>query len=202
MFEEIRRFVKKIPKGKVATYGQVAEAAGFPRGSRQVAWSLKVFDPKLPWQRVIGKAGAHRGKILIEELCQANAIRCGYHGRRFDLSGKFLSMPEFEDAKNFPSEKDNLPTVPVEVWNKFLFASINLIAPLGEFLALAPEILQGLNLENLRFSFAKDYEVRAHWALYCENYLEGFHIPFVHQGLNEAIDYDSYKTETFRFSSL
>ncbi len=65
MFDEIRKYVKKIPKGKVATYGQVAEAAGFPRGSRQVAWSLKVFDPKLPWQRVIGKAGAHRGKILL-----------------------------------------------------------------------------------------------------------------------------------------
>lgn len=65
MFEEIRKVVKKIPKGKVATYGQVAEAAGFPRGSRQAAWALRVFDPKLPWQRVIGKAGAHRGKILL-----------------------------------------------------------------------------------------------------------------------------------------
>ena len=38
MFEELRRYVKKIPKGKVATYGQVALAAGFPTGSRQAAW--------------------------------------------------------------------------------------------------------------------------------------------------------------------
>ena len=35
----------------------------------------------------------HRGKVLIEESCKANGIRCGYHGRRFDLQGKFLSMP-------------------------------------------------------------------------------------------------------------
>ena len=56
--------------------------------------------------------------------------------------------------------------------------------------------------ENLKFVSAKDYEIKAHWALYCENYLEGFHIPFVHKSLNEAIEYDSYKTETFRFSSL
>ena len=144
----------------------------------------------------------HRGKILIDAQCKANGIRCGYHGRRFDLGGKFLSMPEFEGAKNFPSEKDDLPRIPFETWEKFLFASVNPLAPLGEFLAETQTIAQNLNLENLRFSSAKDYEVNAHWALYCENYLEGFHVPFVHPGLNEAIDYGSYKTETFRFSSL
>ena len=41
-----------------------------------------------------------------------------------------------------------------------------------------------------------------HWALYCENYLEGFHIPYVHRALNEIVDYGSYATETFPFSSL
>ena len=65
MFEELRRYVKKIPRGKVATYGQVALAAGFPTGSRQAAWSLKSADPTLPWHRVIGKVNAKRGKILL-----------------------------------------------------------------------------------------------------------------------------------------
>jgi methylated-DNA-protein-cysteine methyltransferase-like protein len=72
MFQEIRRFVRKIPKGKVATYGQIAEAAGFPRASRQVAWALKDSPPDLPWQRVIGKATAKRGKILLRG---ANGVR-------------------------------------------------------------------------------------------------------------------------------
>ena len=144
----------------------------------------------------------HRGKILIETPCKANGIRCGYHGRRFDLGGKFLSMPEFEGAKNFPSEKDDLPRIPFETWEKFLFASVKPFAPLGKFLAETQNIAQNLNLENLRFSAAKDYCVKSHWALYCENYLEGFHVPFVHPVLNQAIDYGSYKTETFRFSSL
>ena len=144
----------------------------------------------------------HRGKILVERECQANGIRCGYHGRRFDLSGKFLSMPEFEGVENFPSEKDDLPQIPFEIWEKFIFASLNPLAPLGEFLAPAQEILQVISFENLQFVAAKNYEVKAHWALYCENYLEGFHIPFVHQGLNQAIDYGSYRTETFRYSSV
>ncbi|MET0752729.1 MAG: SRPBCC family protein [Pyrinomonadaceae bacterium] len=144
----------------------------------------------------------HRGKILVESACQAKLIRCGYHGRRFDLSGKFLSMPEFEAVENFPSERDDLSKIPFGSWEKFLFASINPIAPLEDFLVSLKENIQALNLENLQFYSARDYEVKAHWALYCENYLEGFHIPFVHQSLNEAIDFGSYTTETFRFSSL
>ena len=144
----------------------------------------------------------HRGKILIENSCEAKGIRCSYHGRRFDLSGKFLSMPEFEQAENFPGEKDDLPQVPFGIWADFLFASINPIAPLQMFLAEMQEKFKVLNLKNLKFASARDYTVNAHWALYCENYLEGFHIPFVHQSLNEAIDFGNYKTENFRFSSL
>jgi len=144
----------------------------------------------------------HRGNILLENDCRANGIRCGYHGRRFDLSGKFLSMPEFEEAENFPSEKDDLPKIPFEIWQNFIFASINPPANLGEFIGEMKEIRADFEFDKLNFHSAKDYSVKAHWALYCENYLEGFHIPFVHKSLNEAIDYGSYTTETFRFSSL
>lgn len=140
----------------------------------------------------------HRGKILVERECQTNGLRCGYHGRRFSLDGKFLSMPEFEETENFPTEKDDLPKIPFDIWEKFIFVSLNPIAPLAEFL----KETNRANWENLHFSGAKDYFVKAHWALYCENYLEGFHIPFVHQGLNQAIDYGTYTTEVFRYSSL
>lgn len=144
----------------------------------------------------------HRGKILVENECAANGIRCNYHGRRFDLNGKFLSMPEFETAENFPSVKDDLPEIPFAVWKNFLFASINPIAPFEDFTAEMRGGTPFFDFSNLRFVSAKDYAVKAHWALYCENYLEGFHVPFVHQGLNQAIDYGSYTTETFRYSSL
>lgn len=142
----------------------------------------------------------HRGAILVEENCRMNGIRCRYHGRRFDLDGKFLSMPEFENVENFPSEKDNLTRVSCDNWGTFNFASLNPIASLMDFLG---EMQKTIKLsEKLKFSGKKDYEVNAHWALYCENYLEGFHVPFVHKSLNEAIDYGSYTTQTFRYSSL
>lgn len=143
----------------------------------------------------------HRGKILIEAEGQANLIRCGYHGRRFALDGKFLSMPEFENVENFPSERDDLPKIPFGAWEKFLFASVNPFAPLENFIA---PLIERIKWRDFKFDAAlsQDYFVNAHWALYCENYLEGFHIPFVHQSLNEAIDFSSYTTETFRFASL
>ena len=55
--------VKRIPKGKVATYGQVALLAGMPNGARQVGYALNALDGllpphnKVPWQRVINRMG-------------------------------------------------------------------------------------------------------------------------------------------------
>lgn len=51
-------------------------------------------------------------------------------------------------------------------------------------------------------SRGREYLVKANWALYCDNYLEGFHIPFIHAGLNQALDYENYHTETFRYGNL
>ena len=64
--------------------------------------------------------------------------------------------------------------------------------------------LSWLPLENFVYKpeLSSDYIVKAHWALYCENYLEGFHIPFVHAGLNAVIDFGNYTTEIFDYSNL
>jgi len=144
----------------------------------------------------------HRGKILVEKECSSNLIRCGYHGRRFSLDGKFLSMPEFEGVENFPSEHDNLTQIPTANWGRFLFASIDPIDTFDNFLSETDNKLGGEDFRDVRLASNREYEVNAHWALYCENYLEGFHIPFVHKSLNEAIDYAAYTTETCGYSSL
>lgn len=57
MATAIRRAIRKIPRGKIATYGQVAEAAGDPRYHRQVAQVLRKSGDGLPWHRVVGSGG-------------------------------------------------------------------------------------------------------------------------------------------------
>src|SRR5258706_6058960 len=69
VYGRIYKVVQKIPRGNVATYGQVAELAGIPGGARVAGAALKTSQPadKLPWQRVIGKAGRLRGRIAIHD---------------------------------------------------------------------------------------------------------------------------------------
>jgi choline monooxygenase len=140
--------------------------------------------------------------LLIEEPCSADLIRCRYHGRRFSLEGKMLSMPEFEGVENFPSESDHLATIASAELGGFLFASLS---PLREFAEVAEDIawlFDAGTTEGLRLTATREYEVNAHWALYCENYLEGFHIPYVHHGLNAVVDYGSYTTDLYRYASV
>lgn len=152
--------------------------------------------------RCLSNVCTHRGKILVDEPCNKNLIRCGYHGRRFSLDGKFLSMPEFEGVENFPSEVDDLKHLPFAEWNGFLFASVD---PADSFETFVGDVATQLEISDnkeLKLTAISEYTVNAHWALYCENYLEGFHIPYVHKSLNDVVDYGSYVTETFRYSSL
>ena len=69
LYAALHAVIRKIPRGRVATYGQIAELAGLPGGARIAAASLKVSKPEhaLPWQRVIGKAGKTRGRIAIHD---------------------------------------------------------------------------------------------------------------------------------------
>lgn len=144
----------------------------------------------------------HRGKVLVDEPCNGDLLRCPYHGRRFLLDGTFASMPEFEGVVNFPAESDNLTNMPLAERGGFLFTSL---APQVEFDALVCDVAEhvsGVEPAGLTHTSTREYEVDAHWALYCENYLEGFHIPYVHQGLNKIVDYGTYTTELFRYASL
>ncbi|MBK6779272.1 MAG: MGMT family protein [Gemmatimonadetes bacterium] len=58
-FARIARVVRRVPRGQVATYGQVARLAGLPRGARQVGYALHALPSGsvVPWHRVINAGG-------------------------------------------------------------------------------------------------------------------------------------------------
>ena len=64
---EIYAVVRAIPRGRVATYGQVALLAGIPRAHRRVARAMRFCPSDLPWQRVVGKKDARRAQINIQD---------------------------------------------------------------------------------------------------------------------------------------
>jgi len=68
LYRAIYVVIRRIPRGAVATYGQVAELAGIPRGGRVAGAALKTHKQiDLPWQRVVGKAGKTSGRIAIHD---------------------------------------------------------------------------------------------------------------------------------------
>ena len=146
----------------------------------------------------------HRGNIVVHHPAKSRRLVCKYHGRNFKLDGTFLSMPEFEAVENFPKTCDNLHEFPLYQWAPFLFIGLN---PDFDFAQIAKQMNERvsflpLNEFKRNDSLSKDYLVNCHWALYCDNYLEGFHIPFVHEDLNKVLDYGNYTTLLYDYLNL
>jgi len=91
-FARVYRAVRRIPRGRVATYGQVASLAGTPRGARAVGWALRALRgreaARVPWHRVVGAGGrlspragggeaAQRARLVAEGVA--------FRGGRVDL---------------------------------------------------------------------------------------------------------------------
>ena len=147
--------------------------------------------------RCLSNICTHRGMRLVSEPCSRRTLQCEYHGRSFDLEGNMKHMPEFEQAIGFPSDSDNLHRFEVSTWKGMHFIALEETKdlPWREI----SERFQFLDIESYRHDPERDrdHKIAANWMLYVDNYLEGFHIPFVHPELNQALDYSGYTTEVF-----
>ena len=154
--------------------------------------------------RCLSNVCTHRGNLLVQTAGRGSHIRCGYHSRRFDLAGRMTFMPEFRDARDFPSREDDLAQIPFDSWAGHGFVALEPAAPLADFIGDMSVHVEATPVAEFRHDAARDreYRVAAHWALYVENYLEGFHIPFVHAALDRSVDYASYADRLFPFSVL
>jgi len=88
-YARIYAVVKRISKGRVASYGQVAELAGLPRAARQVGYAMAALRPgsRVPWQRVVNARGevSERAEPGAERLQRLLLER---EGVRFDAAGR------------------------------------------------------------------------------------------------------------------
>lgn len=154
--------------------------------------------------RLLSNVCTHRGMLVAEHAGHVRHLRCRYHGRRFGLDGTCRHMPEFEDVEGFPADSDHLRELDLERWGKLLFGGLGAVASFGEVFGDLQKRLGWLPLHEFTSDpkRSRDYVVRCNWALYVDNYLEGFHIPFVHSGLDQVLDYGEYTTEIFPWSNL
>jgi len=154
--------------------------------------------------RALSNVCTHRGNVLCHQPNKARNLTCAYHGRRFGLDGKFQHMPQFKEARDFPRPADDLHEFPLLQWGPWLFASMGKGYDFQDVIAAMESKIGFMPLHDFKLDAerGKDYHIKAHWALYCDNYLEGFHIPFVHADLNAALDYGNYETVLFKYANL
>lgn len=138
----------------------------------------------------------------------ASGLRCRYHGWTYGLDGVLRGAPEMGRTPNFNPADIRLPEVRVQRWQGLVFMATGEAPPFDEFIAgIDARLGAERALDGYEFHHHASWEIACNWKVYVDNYLEGYHVPQIHPGLNSLLDYRSYVTETapwysFQFSPL
>lgn len=156
--------------------------------------------------RVFHNVCRHRaGPIASCDGLAAKSLRCRYHGWTYGLDGVLRSAPEMATAADFNVADVHLPQLAVRVWQGLVFAATD-EAQAPDFDAFVAGIDARLGavrgLTHYGHHHRVGYDVACNWKVYVDNYLEGYHVPHIHPGLNKLLDYRTYITETARWHSF
>lgn len=140
----------------------------------------------------------HRAGPPAEGCGSRKLFRCGYHGWTYGLDGKLISAPEFEGVQEFDPEEFTLAPIRTEEWSGLIFVNLDPDAKsLGQSLGELPEQMRRFGFEHMKLFERRTYDMKCNWKTYVDNYLEGYHLPSVHPGLNRELDYNAYTVEPF-----
>ena len=142
----------------------------------------------------------HRAGPLITENGKVHNLRCQYHGWTYDLAGQLIVAPEMADS--FRACDVHLTSYACEVWQGYIFVYLgDEASELNTIFQGIVEHIKPIDLSAMTFHHRDSYLVQCNWKVYMDNYLEGYHLPYVHPGLSKLLDYRSYDTTLFDWYS-
>lgn len=135
----------------------------------------------------------HRGSLLVTSSeKRLERFRCPYHSWTYDLTGKLQNCPLF--SNDIVKSDYHLLPIRVESWGCFVFVNLSENAePLSDFLGDLPQIYRNFPLNELVLVRRKNYSINANWKLVAENFLEYYHLPWVHPELCTVAAIDMHK---------
>jgi choline monooxygenase len=140
----------------------------------------------------------HRAGPPAEGCGSRKLFRCGYHGWTYGLDGALISATEIEGMEGFRPEDFALTAVRTEEWFNLVFVNLDGEAKsLRESLGELPAQVQKFPFAEMKLFERRIYDMKCNWKTYVDNYLEGYHLPSVHPGLNRELDYNAYVVEPY-----
>jgi choline monooxygenase len=140
----------------------------------------------------------HRAGPPVEGCGSRKLFRCGYHGWTYDLDGSLISATEIEGVEGFRPEDFALVPVRTEEWLNFVFVNLDPDAePLRESLSELTRQVERFPVAGMKLFERRTYKMKCNWKTYVDNYLEGYHLPSVHPGLNRELDFNAYAVEPY-----
>jgi methylated-DNA-protein-cysteine methyltransferase-like protein len=96
-YAQIHELVSRIPRGRVATYGQIAKLAGISNGARAVGYALSALSDNsaVPWHRVVNAAGEISLRTTGDAMENIQRMRLEREGVAFDARGR-IRLSEFQ----------------------------------------------------------------------------------------------------------
>lgn len=158
-------------------------------------WSLLLVRGQDGRVRGFHNVCRHRaGPLVWPDAPPARGLRhlqCRYHGWRYDLEGRRVASPGF--GGELPDDL-RLVVVPVACWRGLLFAWPGAAPPVPFADWIAPlDREMSASLDGLRLHRREQHELRCNWKVYVENYLEGYHIPWMHPSLSSEVELARYR---------
>jgi len=141
----------------------------------------------------------HRAGPPAEGCGSRKLFRCGYHGWTYGLDGVLINATEIEGVADFRPEDFALVPVRTEEWYNLVFVNLDPEAlPLRVSLGELPAQAEKFPFFGMKLFERRTYDMKCNWKTYVDNYLEGYHLPSVHPGLNRELDYNAYVVEPYQ----
>ena len=140
----------------------------------------------------------HAAAVMTEPEGTVPQLRCPYHGWTYSLAGELKGTPDFNGVCNFDREKNGLAPVEIAEWENWVFvrlakSGLQLDAFLGRNLI---DQITPLKLNDLHWLERRHYQFDCNWKVFVDNYLDGgYHVPYLHKGLDSVLDYSNYMIE-------
>ena len=141
----------------------------------------------------------HAAAVMTEPEGKAAQLRCPYHGWTYSLEGELKGTPDFSGVCDFDRAQHGLVPLEIATWEQWIFVRLDE----GDALSLdgflteqLVEEIKRIEVTNLHWFERRHYHFDCNWKVFVDNYLDGgYHVPYLHKGLDSVLDYSHYTIE-------